>query len=354
LKLGQAYDTLKDVRKRREYDFIYPSIVRRRSSPQSTQTPGPPPQELSEAVQIATLQRSKQDRSTRWRIKKNAFDVSVFELQKGIWQLEQEIKNLNSILAAEAATEAQKNSWGTWLLSPIYTKVEDSEEEKARKDRGRQERRIEKDMKERRLELRKADMKKEQNLLNKAKDEVEAADLGDDRKIGEIQAKIRLREFRERQEREKVEKERMAKIWRQEQEEREQRDREAAQTRRKLQEERRAAEQKRQEEATKYWEKVINGQYAHLNQSDGRSTRQAHTSTCRHDGWWAKVQGRTACPECNDIWTYLLQCPSCAMKACPKCQSAIRPRITRNTARTFQRNPPRVRTPSPALYDDYW
>lgn len=70
------------------------------------------------------------------------------ELQRNIRQLKQEIKNLDSIVAAKAAIEAQKNSWGTWLLPTVYKKAEDSEEEKARKDRERQERRIEKDMKE--------------------------------------------------------------------------------------------------------------------------------------------------------------------------------------------------------------
>lgn len=70
--------------------------------------------------------------------------------------MEQEIKNLDSIVAAEAAAEAQKNSWGTWLLSPIYKTVEDTEEEKEHKDRERQVRKGEKDMKERRLGVKNA------------------------------------------------------------------------------------------------------------------------------------------------------------------------------------------------------
>ena len=54
---------------------------------------------------------------------------------------------------------AQENSWVTWLLSPLYKKVEDSEEEKERKDRGRQE-----------------------SLLRKANNEVDAVDLADNGK----------------------------------------------------------------------------------------------------------------------------------------------------------------------------
>jgi hypothetical protein len=356
---------LKDESKRRAYDLIYPSITRSRPYPQNTQTPYPPPastpqpEALSEAAQIAALQKSKQERGARLRTKKNAFDFSIFELQRGIRRLEQEIKNLDSILAAEAAIEAQKNSWGTWLLSPIYKKAEDSEEEKARKDIERQERRIEKDMKERRLELKKANLKTEENLLRKAKEEADAADLDDNEKIRVIQARIWAREHRERQEREKVERERMAKIRRQQREEREKKEREAAEALRKQQAEKRAAEQKRREEETRKWRKIIEEetkkrgeQHTHFD-STQRSTRQACTSTCRHDGWWPKVQGRTACPECYESWTYLLQCPGCEMKACPRCQAAIRPRIPRNAARTNRRAPPRVRTPSPDFDYDY-
>ncbi|RFU31682.1 hypothetical protein B7463_g4645, partial [Scytalidium lignicola] len=338
LKLGQAYETLKDESKRKAYDHIYPSIRQSRSSPKTTQTPRPPPastpqsRTLSEAAQIIALQKSKQERSARWWTKKNAFDSSIFELQRDIQRLEQEIQNLESIVAADAAKDAQKNSWGTWLLSPIYKRVEDTEEEKERKDRKRQERRIEKDMKERRLGLKKADLKKEESLLRKAKEEVDAANLVDDRKIRAIQDGIWARETRERREREKVERENIARIYKQQQEQREKQQREAAEALRKQQVKEQAAEQKRQEK-----------------QARKGSTRKPSTSTCSHDGWWPKVQGRTACPECSESWTYLLQCPGCKMKACPRCQGMIRRRIPRNAART------RVKTPtSDPFYNDYY
>lgn len=351
---------MKDESKRGAYDLIYPSITRSHSGYQSTPTPRPPPasaprsEALSEAAQIAALQKSKQERGARWRTKKNAFDLSIFELQRGIRRLEQEIKNLTSVLAAEAAAEAQKNSWGTWLLSPIYKKAEDTEEIKARKDRERQERRIEKDMKERRLDLRKTDLEEKENRLKKAKNEVDAADLVDEGKIQAIEIKKWARESRERQEREKVERERLAKIWKQQQAQREQREREAAEVLRKQYAEQRAAQQKRQEEENRRRQKILDDErrraqehYAYFAPPES-STRHAYTSTCRHDGWWPKVQGRADCPECNESWTYLLQCPSCEVKACPRCQSTMRPR-----RRTSRREPSRMRTPSPTFYWDY-
>jgi hypothetical protein len=324
---------LKDDSKRRDYNLIYPSLTRRQSSPQNVQTPHSPPvstprsEALSDAAQIAAIQKSKQERSTRWRTKKNAFDSSISELQTDVRGLEQGIEGLNSILAAEAATEAQRNSWGTWLLSPLYKKASDSEEEKARKDRERQERRIEKDMKERRLELTKTALKTEEDRLRKAKEELNAADLTDDRKLQVTRARIWARENRERQEKERLEKERIEKLWRQQQEQREKQQREVAETMRKHQAEKKAAERDQQEQEETRSRRDFD--------FTSGSTRQACTSICSHDGWWAKVHGRVACPECYESWTYMLQCPGCEIRACPRCQAAIRPRTSR-------RAPPRA------------
>jgi curved DNA-binding protein CbpA len=164
-KLVRAYETLKNESERRKYDLIYPSPKGKDASSQYMQEPcsGPVPtsqsETASEAAQIAALQKLKQERAARWRTNNMTFESSIFEIKREIRRLEQDIKDLDSILAAEAAAETQKNSWSTWLLSPVYKKAEDSNEEKARKDRARQERRIEKDMKERRLDANKARLK---------------------------------------------------------------------------------------------------------------------------------------------------------------------------------------------------
>ncbi|KAF2027087.1 hypothetical protein EK21DRAFT_91855 [Setomelanomma holmii] len=146
--LQRAYETLQDESKRREYDLVYPSI-KRQTFPKTAHTSRPAPTAAaradiaSEAAQIATLRKSKEERATRWKTRKNVYDSAIYELQRGIRRLQQEIKNLDSILAPEAAPEAQKNSWTTSLMSPLYKKPEESEEDKARKDREKQERRIE-------------------------------------------------------------------------------------------------------------------------------------------------------------------------------------------------------------------
>jgi hypothetical protein len=463
---------LKDESKRRAYDLIYPSIPRNRPPPQTAETPRPPPgstpqsRTLSEEAEIAALEKSKQERSARWKTKKNHLDSLIFGLMRDIQRLEQEIRSLNYVIIADVRAEMEeaqrKNNWGTWLLSPLFKDQVDSEEEKARKDRVRQERRLEKDMKERRLGWKKADLKKEEALLQTAKAEVDAADLVDDRKIRMFEGRMRARETlraREKEERERAERERIAREWRQrqeqEQEQREKRAREAAEALRKKQEAERAAKQKRaweaaealrkkqeaeraarekraaeavealrknqeaeraakqkrareaaealrkkqepkEQTAEQKWEKRVReaAEASRKKQAEERAAEQkqqeeqaklqkiiddeaekhrlrcgchmspeycftswgssgeAFTSTCLHSGWWPKVQGRMACPKCSESWTYLLQCPSCDMKACPRCQAGLRGRMPHNTRRRNRKAPP---TPDYSNGDDsYW
>lgn len=287
------------------------------------------------------------------------FESAISKVQREIRGVEEEIKSLESIAAAEVAEEAWKKSWSAWVLSPIYKKTQDSEEEKADKERKKQERRIEKDMKERRIHLKKAELEKQENLLRNGQAEFNSADGADDNKIRSLQAKIdreaRAREAREREAREKREREAAAERRRQEEQE-------AAKRRKREQEEwekrqREAAEEreKRQREAAEEWEKwqrkvaeeakkrqAANEAAARRRQEEqeqgGTSWKDFYdedggfsaASACVHDGWWPKVQVRTKCPKCHDTWNYLLECPGCKTKACPKCQSAIRPRRRNN------------------------
>ncbi|KAF2001772.1 DnaJ-domain-containing protein [Amniculicola lignicola CBS 123094] len=356
--LVRAYETLKDESQRKSYDLIYPSIARTRPSQSARPTPASKPQaeEVNEAAQIAAIHKSKRDRTAQWQAKKTIFDSSIFELQRNIRRLDQEIKNLDSILVAAAAEEARKKSWGTWVLSPLYKKVEETEEEKERKDRARQERRIEKDMKERRLEARKAELKKEQDLLTKAKEAVDAADLVDDKRLQAILAKIQARENQKREEKERTERERR---WKEAQEAVEALRRQQAEVLRKQQAEalrKQQAEalrkeqaealrkQQRKQQAEKKRQAKLRRQQeqnTYISPSERRIPR-AEISSCIHDGWWPKEELPQACPECNEFWTYLLKCPGCSLKACPKCQANLRPK-----RKGRARPPPRVRTPSP-------
>lgn len=275
MKLGKAYETLRDGDKRQAYDLIYPSVPKVRappevkqnplakqnhqakqnpqakqntpakqtsqtqyseaSSPQAEQRPHTRKSEaLSETAQIAILQKSKQEREVEWQALKNSYDSSILELHKEIQWLQQEIKTLDNIEAFETRKKARESNWGTWIVSSKGKKVEDvdNEDEKEHKENERQKRGIERDWKKMRLELARTLLKELERLIKDAEKKHDAEDLEDDLKMG-VLYKIWSREAEERQEREKMErgrkggkmqeKERVelegtSKIWKQEQE----------------------------------------------------------------------------------------------------------------------------------------
>lgn len=402
MQLAQAFETLNDADQRRRYDASYPNIAKGSSTySQSQQAPRPTPTgtpragTVTEVEQIAALRKSKQDRNSRWRTRKDGFDSAILEVERDMRRVRQEIDNLTSIAAAEAAEAAKKNSWSTWLLSSLYKPIEESEHEKARKDRARQERRLEKDMKERKLSGHQAALRERQQQMAKAQKLKDAADLSDEAAIQRIEARIRERELREREAMEKAERERQERIrkeqqekqdreWREhvtraqaEREKREQTWREQEQRRQREQSdrERRAAlrRQQEQEEAarrTASYAAAARRRQQQTNRPEMTSSHRtagAHhnhsashnsSTSCDHGGWWGKVHGRTACPECGDIWNYLLKCPSCVVEACPKCQRNLRPGYQGSNPTPRPRAPPRARTPCPhyGFRDeyDYW
>jgi hypothetical protein len=259
-------------------------------------------------------------------------------------KLDEGIKNLTKIFYDEIEEEQRKHTFGAWVASFIWKEVDETEEERERKDRRKQERRIERDLKERKSASLKGDLGIENFLLQKEQTKFHAANRDDERKIRDIRARIQLREDRnwwerqrkeqlERDRLEKIERERLAKLRKQREEEEARRREEEAKnwqehmnTMREQREKERVAKEKRRAEDIKHREKM----YANSRpQSYGRDDDGYNAPFCSHDEWWPKVQGRAACPECSDVWTYLLQCPGCAKKACPKCQAVLRPRRRR-------------------------
>ncbi|TGO29995.1 hypothetical protein BPAE_0009g00930 [Botrytis paeoniae] len=390
--LGEAYETLKDESKRRVYDIKYPSIKKSGTMPQSNSTPQYKPEprasasassKLTDAAQIAALQKAKQERAARWSTKKNAFESVISRLQKDIQSLKQSIELLKKNDAIEDVEEAWRNGWGAWLLFPVIKRAVVSEDEKERKDRSRQERKIEMNLKERRIEAKSVELDKEKALLRTAQREVELADQVDDGKLRMIEDRIKAKEQREADERARVYRERMAEVRKKEQEER---DRKAAEELRKREEEwkmyheemmkcqaerqaaleksrkeeaeQRAATRKRWEERDRQWKNDIddkhkwNNRYNFSDHDDdffGARENLHKPLDCRHGGWWSKIEGRDDCPHCYESWTYLLQCPmrGCCMKACPKCQADIRPRWG---PKSFGR---RGKSRNPEPYTDY-
>ncbi|KAK0302490.1 hypothetical protein LTR82_017855 [Friedmanniomyces endolithicus] len=253
--ISQAYETLSNKTKRQEYDLLYPKIIPSRPESQRTQTSqsfGSTPADAEasqDTAQIATLRRTVTERAAQLRTRVYAFETATFELHRNIRQVEKSIEALNSIKAADLAEQAWNNSWGRWLLSPLYKQAEESREEIERKDRARQERRVEKDLKERRLESLRSDLRREESLLDALKKESKAADLRDDQAIRAIETRISDRAARERVARAMAEWERRERMQRQHREQQERQAQEAwARLRKQQAEAEEAAEVARKQE----------------------------------------------------------------------------------------------------------
>ncbi|PPJ59568.1 hypothetical protein CBER1_11689 [Cercospora berteroae] len=287
--LNQAYETLKDENRRQQYDLLYPFSTNP-SSAQNTSRSFPSssaahPGASQEVAQIAALRTLKEERITRWRLTRSVLESAVFELQRSIRRLENSIDILASISTAEAAEDARKNSWGAWFLSQVSRQVHESEDDMARKDRQRQERRVEKDLKERQVEMLKAQLRDKENLLQQSERENRDADTRHDLAIRAIEARIREMKAREQQNSKAAEMEKTEKVRRQEQALQEKRAREARETWRKQQASAQTAPSPRNRQAER------NDPTSSFNSG---TPHQTPSSTCSHGGWWDKVQGHAA------------------------------------------------------------
>lgn len=352
--LERAYETLKDAAKRRDYNIVYhrlrrdpPSTSKQQSdaskkpNPEPAPPPAPKPQVLSETVQIESLWKVIQECGAWWQTTKVPLSVTLLKYEKAISELKQQIKDLIAIAQAESAEDEYKKSWGAWIISGLKMERAESEEEKLQKDRKRKERRLEKDMKERRLARQEAELKIEKAGLARVKETVYAANQAAFDKILALEAiidTIKQREHMkadaERQAKESVLKEERRKVEKAAAEFRRRREEEAAETLRKVQ---KAAAEKEEHRRCR---EAARQQLLQQEQEDRRTllrrqevqaenNRRWLRETCCHKGWWDKVEGRSACPQCDDVWNYLLECPHCDTQACPKCQCDIRQRNNR-------------------------
>jgi curved DNA-binding protein CbpA len=215
---GLAYETLNDETKRRAYDHIYPSIRIYRGNSQSS-NPKTHSETRRDEDLLATLRCENEARSFQWELEQEGLMPPIIALQRSIWALKQEIKDLADATVAAATAEARKkNSTASYLLSTLS--IEDDEDEEARKDRRcqkRSERRDEIKSKEWQLNLQGAALQEKEKALDRAKAAIDAANLINDRKIQANEARqhgSKAREQRER-ERERREGEKLQKLTRQ-------------------------------------------------------------------------------------------------------------------------------------------
>lgn len=385
-QLNEAYETLKDDEKRRTYNAIYSSIKKIKQETAASQnsqhdhsTSSSVGETQSHKAAIKTLQRNKTERTERWSKTRKIYNDAIFELNRDIRNIQSAFSSLEDVEKAILKEEADKKSWTTWLISPLYSKRVDTQEEKEQKERERIERLHTKHFKQRKLQAKQSELKGYEDLQREKLRELEIANRKDEMSISALQELIRAQQIREQREKERLEREAQEKTWREwraeqvkdqarQKEERRRQEtkaREAQAKRAKELEDERRRQQMREQLARdneiKRYEEVVKREALYAKKAaefaESRRRARADQSTrvanCSHDGWWNKVIVHSACDTCSTSgFGYLLECPTCHMKACASCQSILLPPLKRGRRGKTQRHIPR--TPSPPSDYEYY
>jgi hypothetical protein len=358
-KIVEAYETLGDEAKRRAYDRDDYSRIKATSKGSPTSATGTPYSAHStadpdkcdvsrETAEILAIYKAKGIRVEKWSKAQKVYDDAIFNLTREIRKLQNAIKQLDEIDKTEDAEEALAKSWTTWLLSPMYQKRVETEEEKEKKAGERLQRLHSRNFKERDMRKKESELKDYEDLLRSKREEFDNANKKDDATRYLAEERMRAKRAWAQQEKDRVEKERRsqearrreAELAKAAKERQERQENAAAEQRKKRQSEEaermkqwkaeEAARKKREEEISRaYWEEVKKGPGARA------------STACHHPGWWHKVHkvdNPITCEKCHvSHHGFLLQCPSCNMKACCACQKKLRlPKRRLNRGRSDQ------------------
>ena len=245
--------------------------------------------------------------------------------------MEASVRQSQELDAEDDKREKAKNSWWTYLATPIYGKVaEETEQEKSSRQMERLQRGASRRIKE--SEVVKQE-KEVEGLLNKIDNlkswiEAEKKRAAEEDAAMERVRRVRMQnEERERQEQERRKREEnlfRAEVMRKqrEKEERERQQKEAQEYVKRMERESRETEERWAEEARQRAKEAA----ARAQRNQGRQNVQTNeTNVCRHQKFWNKIDGRHLCTECMTFQPrFAFRCPGCSKVACASCRQKVR------------------------------
>lgn len=346
MKLQNAYETISDPAKRREYDLRWLGIrdsLRAQQESEKRQAEAAQAEKKRAAEARAKKQeeeKARQERLQNLEQSRSLYDRDFFELSRKIRKLVADLKNLKDQDEEDVRKEKERNGWWAYLTSPIYGQVKETDDQEQERKRKHCDRQASKRIKGSELAEKEARLQKLQDALRDVNGRIAAEKRKvEDEKI-RIEREARARKMKLEQEAKEQESreawERIARSRREQaeraaKEAREAREAQAAREAWEAQERARvaaaAAERRRREaderaQAIRTAEEVA--QKAREKRNEWSRLRRTE-STCLHQGWWPKVEGRQLCANCHSVQNrFALQCPGCSMVACASCQKSLR------------------------------
>jgi len=231
--------------------------------------------------------------------------------------------------------EVDRNSLQAYLTSPPYGKVQETGEQKQTRETERLHRLASRRIKESELHQKEAKLQGLQSALQTVDSQIAAEkEKAADETLAQARERILRMEQEARSRVQQEMRERFAKAQK-EQAERAAKEAREAQAAREAREAREAeecvrqaeaAQRRKTEEAARKARKAQNERFKPATPLDGSSRSSGSTkTTCRHYGFWPKIEGRHLCSNCHTFQRrFALRCPGCSMIACASCRHTFR------------------------------
>ncbi len=203
MQLQAAYETISDPEKRRVYDIRWPGIrdnSRAQQEANNRQAEAAEAEKKRAAEERAKKQKedgARQERLRPLELSKSRYDGDIFELGRVIRKLNADLRRLQEQDDEDAKKERELKSWWTYVTSPIYGKLTETDAEKQKRATERLHRLASKSIKGSELREKLAKLGRLEDALRDVSDKIAA-----EKRKADDEARLRTQERKRRMEEE--------------------------------------------------------------------------------------------------------------------------------------------------------
>ena len=267
-----------------------------------------------------------------------------------------DLKRLQDQDDEDLKKEKERNSWWTYMTSSIYRQPKETENEKQEREIKRLQRLASRSIRENEFTQRKAKLQSLQDALQDVKSKIAAEKKKEEDEARAEAAKRQEHLRKEQEEKRRREEEEMRERWARWAKTQEEQAAQAAKDAREAQERvRKAADERRKAEAEQRARTARAEEAARKARDQRHSTFQpevpsyraprasrtsaSNETTCRHEKFWAKIEGSHLCSNCHSVQRHFaFQCPGCRKIACANCRQSLRGEKSGKNRHDYRRN----------------